>query len=100
VPRFVEGELAAVWQLDRCAEPPAFVADRAAELDALALELGDRRVDVIAHEIELVMAGVVGRVDGQLGGRESEDEPAVAGVDRRELEDVADECADPRLRPC
>ena len=38
------------------------------------------------------MAGVVGGVRGQFGGWQGEDEPAVAGVDRREFEDVSEEC--------
>jgi len=38
------------------------------------------------------MPVVVGRMRGQFGGRQGEDEPAVAGVDRRELEHVSDEC--------
>jgi hypothetical protein len=88
---FIEAELTAVGHLDRCDESPPFVADGTAELDSFALELGDRRVDVIAHEVELVMAVVVGRMRGQFGGWQSEDEPAVAGVDRREFEDVTDE---------
>ena len=66
---------------------------RSSQIDSPASELGDRRVNVITHEVELVMTGVVGRVRGQFGGRESEDEPAVAGIDRREFEDVSDECA-------
>ena len=70
----VEAELAAVGHFDRCDESPAFVADWTGEFDSFALELGDRRVDVVAHEVELVMAGV-------------------AGVDRREFEDVSDERA-------
>jgi len=49
------------------------------------LEFGDRRVDVVAHEVELVMLASSG-VHGQFGGWQGEDEPAVAGVDRREFE--------------
>src|SRR5439155_6136208 len=69
----VEAELAAIGHLDRCDESPAFVADRTAELDSFASEFGDRRVDVVAHEVELVMADLVGWVRGQFGGWQGED---------------------------
>ena len=71
----------------------ALVADWAAEVDALSRELVDGRVDVVAHEIELVTAGLVCRVGGQFGGWQTEDEPALAGIDRGELEHVAEEGA-------
>jgi hypothetical protein len=95
---FVEAELAAVGHLDCRDESPAFVADWTRELHSFALELGDRRVDVIAHEVELVMTRVVGGVSGHLGGRQGEDEPAVPGVGRRELEYVSEECPNPVWR--
>ena len=38
------------------------------------------------------MTGVVGGVRGQFGGRQSEDQPAVAGIDGRELQYVVEEC--------
>jgi hypothetical protein len=41
---------------------------------------------VVAHEIELVMAGLVCWVRGQFGRWQGENEPALPGVDRRELE--------------
>src|SRR3954469_4933990 len=75
-------------------EAPALVSYAALELDALGPELLDRRLDVVAHQVELVDGDPVhGRVDRQLGGRQGEDQPAAAGVDRVEAEDVAEEGA-------
>ena len=89
----VKAEFAAAGQLDRCQQSEALVADRTAELDSLALEFVDGRVGVVAHEVELVMAGLVGWVGGQFGGWEGENEPALPRVDRRELEHVSEEGA-------
>jgi hypothetical protein len=50
-------------------------------------------VGVVAHEVELVMAGFVGRVRGQLGRRQGEDQPALSRINRRELERVSEEAA-------
>src|SRR5207253_3481051 len=46
VARLVETELAAARQPERRRQAEALVRDRARELDALPLQLGDRRVDV------------------------------------------------------
>jgi hypothetical protein len=87
-------ELPAAGQLDRGHEAEALVADGPCELDALAGELLVRRLDVVAHEVELVMEVAVRGMRGQLGRRQGEDEPAASGVDRRELERVAQEGAE------
>jgi len=47
---------------------------------------------VVAHQIELV-ARLFGRVDGDFGGRQGEDELAAAGINRREPERIAHEVA-------
>ncbi len=49
------------------------------------------RGDVIAHQEELVTVVMLGVVKGGFGRREGKDEPAVAGIDRGELEHVAEE---------
>src|SRR5689334_15585672 len=67
--RLVEGQLAATWHLDRRYQPEALVADRTAELDSLGREFGDRGVDVVAHQVELVMGRSLCGVGGQLGRR-------------------------------
>jgi hypothetical protein len=50
-------------------------------------------LQVLAHEIEFVLAMVIGRVEGGFCRREREDQPAVAGVYGVEAEDVAKKCA-------
>ena len=89
----VETELAAVGILIAVISPQRSSLIGRLSSTAFALELGDRRADVVAHQVELVMAGLVGGVHGQLCGRQGDDGPAVAGVDRREFEDVSDERA-------
>ena len=49
-------------------------------------------VDVVAHEPELVARIGFGGMDAELGGRQGEDEPTPAGIDRRKLQHVAKEC--------
>jgi hypothetical protein len=95
VPGLVEAQLGAAGEPNRCHQTEALVADRTAELDPFALELVDCRLGVVAHEIELVMAGLVCWVRGQLSGWQREDEPAMSRIDRRELEHVSEESADP-----
>ena len=56
-----------------------------------ALELGNLRLDVVAHEIELRGARRLGRMDRHLGRRQLEDQPPTAGVDEGKTEDVAQE---------
>jgi len=51
-------------------------------LGAAFAQLVDRVLDVVANQVQLVVAGAVGRVDCQFRWREREDEPPVTGVDR------------------
>ena len=90
----VDGELRAVRQPDRGQQPPALVGDVPRHLGSLAPQLGERGVDVVAHQVELVTALTVGRVNGELGGRQGEDEPAAAGVHRWQAEHVREERTD------
>src|SRR4051794_10707341 len=92
VPRLVQSELAAAGGGDLGHPAPFALADRAA-LDALALQRRDGRIDVVAHQIELVEIVPLALVDPELGGREAEDEPAAARVDARHFEHVAEEFA-------
>src|SRR6478609_4555734 len=94
VQRLVEPQLTTAGDLHRGDEPPALVAYRCRELDALALQFGPGLLDVVAHQVELVVAGGLARVSGQLGRRELEDRPAAAGFDVVQVEDVAQERAD------
>jgi hypothetical protein len=57
----------------------------------LGREVGARRLHVVAQQVELVDPAPVGGMDGDLGRRHLENEPAVTGVDRCEIEDVTEE---------
>jgi len=92
VSRLVETELAGTRHREPGQQAPTFVGDRRGELDAALRQLLDGRLDVVAHEEELVTAGVA-RVARQLAGREREDQPAVARVDGIEAKRVAKERA-------
>jgi hypothetical protein len=64
------------------------------ELDTLFRQLGNCRVDVVAHQVQLVMAAVLCRVSGELGRGQGEDQPASSGVHWSKREDVAQESAE------
>jgi hypothetical protein len=90
VPRLVHLDLVAARKQNGGDEPPALILDRGAA-HALRFELADRGLDVVAHQVELVETGPVGRMDRELGGREREDRPAVAGLDLSSAEHPAEE---------
>ena len=50
-------------------------------------------MDVVTHEVELVVAILVRGMGCELSGRQSEDQPALAGIDERQLEHVSEERA-------
>ena len=50
-------------------------------------------MDVVAHQVKLMVAVTVSRMNGQLGRRQREDEPAAARVDRRQAQRVGEEGA-------
>jgi len=82
VPGLVDRELAAVRQADRGEQAPAHIGDLLRDFGSLTLQLGEGGVDVVAHQVELVAALPVGRVDGKLGGGQGEDGPSPARVHR------------------
>jgi len=99
----VESDLAAAGQLEGGSDAPAFLMNLRA-LDLLGFQEFDLRAHVVAHEIEhgpqQAMSVVlerpvvlVGGMKSGLGGRQFEDQPTVAGVDGREVQDVAKEAA-------
>ena len=77
--------------LERRGEPPPLFGDLTCELDAFALQICDGRVDVVAHQVKLMMSTLIGRVGRKLCGRKREDEPTSARIDRVESECVAKE---------
>ena len=85
VPRLVDAERAKTRHLDLRQDAPALVGRLGDDAYAASAQVLERRGDVARHQIELVARiAAVGRMDGDLGGREREDQPAAAGVDRVE----------------
>ena len=78
----VDAEPAATGQLHLGHPAPALVVHGTVELDPPAAQLRDGLVDVVADQVELRGAGGLGRVDGDLGGGQLEDQPTAAGIDR------------------
>lgn len=63
---FIDRELRAVRQEDYRRKSPALVGDIPGYLDSLASQLGEGVLNVVAHEVELVMTRSVSRVNGEL----------------------------------
>jgi hypothetical protein len=96
MPGFINSKLRAVRQADRGQKPPALIRDVTCHLDPLAPQLGQGGLNVVTHEVELVMAWTVGWVNGKLGRGQSENKPASARVRRWHAQYVCEERA--RLR--
>ncbi len=90
--RLVDAELETARQGDAARRAPPALRERLAR-DRLRGHLVDERVDVVADEVQLVLAGRgrIRLVHRELGGRQAEDQKALAGIDVRKLEDVAKE---------
>ena len=78
--RLIQAKFGAAGECDRGDETEAGVGDRAAEFYAALFEIGDGGIDVVAQEVEFIVASLLSRVHADFGGREAEDEPAVACV--------------------
>src|ERR1700694_1146320 len=91
--RLVHHEASPVGEDDRRGASETPFGYFAVEADALVAECRNRRVDVVAHQIELVVPGFLSGMNAELGGWQREDQPAVTGVDGRKLEHVAKETA-------
>src|SRR2546425_1173152 len=61
--------------------------------DVVVLHFCDERLNVVAHEVELLDVVLVGRMDGNFRGRQSKDQPALTYIDFGKFEDVAQESA-------
>src|SRR5439155_5190012 len=66
--RLVEADVAGAGNLQPGQESPALVGERRDELDAFLLELVHRLFDVLAHQVELVLARLRRGVDGSSAG--------------------------------
>jgi hypothetical protein len=90
---FIQRHLCVAGELERRRASPALVRDLLGELDASGPQIFDGGVNVVAHEVQLVMRMLVGRMGCELGGRERENQPARSSIDRIETEGVAKERA-------
>jgi len=87
--RLVETEFGAAGKLDGGEKSETGFRDGTADRHTFTFEIGDCRVYVVAHKVELVMTSLLRWMDSQLSGRQGENQPAVSCVDRRKFEDVA-----------
>ena len=76
VPGLIDRQFRAVRQADRGQEPPALVGNISRHFDSLVPQVRQRGVDVIAREVKLMAACTVSWMNGELGGRQGENEPA------------------------
>lgn len=79
--RLVESELSRSLERKPGRPPPALLGDRGDELDALRFQLRPRAIEVLAHQVELMAAPTLTRVEGQLRRRQLKDQPATASID-------------------
>ncbi len=84
----VDRQLRAARQLNRSEQPPALVAGWVGDDDAPGSQVCQRLLDVVTHQVELVLAWPVCGMHGDLGWRQLEDQPATAGVDPCKSEHV------------
>ena len=82
MPGLIDGEFRAVRQADCRKKPPALIGDIPRHFGSPGCQFGERVLDVVTHEVELVMALTVSRMDSKLGWGKGENEPASARVCR------------------
>src|SRR5262245_31986772 len=76
----VEPEIAAAWEAYCRQKSPSLIADGAAR-DPVLGETDHLRPQVVAHQIELMLAIALGGMTGELRGRRGKDQPSTAGID-------------------
>lgn len=79
VTRLVDAQTSAAGQPEGGHPSPALLVRGAVERHAARSELGDGLVDVVADEGAVRGSRGLGRMDGHLGGRQLEDQPAASG---------------------
>src|SRR3954454_778773 len=87
----VERHRAPTGNLERRGDAPPLFGNLTRELDAFALQSCDGRMDVVAHQVKLMVSALIGRMGRKLCGRKGEDEPTFSRIDRVESERVAEE---------
>src|SRR5262245_27061216 len=92
MPGLVEADLTSAGKTDLCNRTPSgFLHIRHA--DTLLPERDDLRLQIVAHEKQLVPLRPVGGMNGDLCRRKREDQPSMAGVHGGKSEDVPTERA-------
>jgi hypothetical protein len=90
--RLIKADLASTGKLHlRNGTPSCFLSFRA--LNALLGEGRHFGFQVVAHEIEVLGANLIGWVYCGFSGRQGEDQPAMTRIDGFETEDIAEKCA-------
>src|SRR5208282_2154521 len=90
--RLIEADFAASWKLHARDRTPSFFVNGGAG-DAFLCERGHFCFQVVAQEIEFVRAVLIGGMEGGFARRQCEDQPAVAGIDGLESQNVAKKVA-------
>src|SRR5579863_4882155 len=90
--RLIKPDLASAGQSYPCDGAPSFVFHFRTR-DALLPECGHLGLQIVAHEIELVPAILLGWMNCHFRGRQGEDEPSMPCVHRRKSEDIAQKIA-------
>src|SRR4029079_8465726 len=75
MPRLRQRELGPTGDFERGHQAKARVLDGLDKLDTFGPQLFNRRVDVVAHQVQLVEAGCIGWMNTQLGRRQRKDQP-------------------------
>ncbi len=84
MPGFVDGQFSAVREADRGQEPPALIGYVSCHFDSLVPQFGERGVDVVTHQVKLMVAVTVDRMNGKLGrGKAKMSQPPPASADAR-----------------
>lgn len=94
VPGFVNRQFRAVRQPDCSQQSPPLIGNIPHYFDAFATQFGERCPNVVTHQVKLVAAVAVGRMDSKLGGWKGENEPASARVHRRQVKHILEERTD------
>src|ERR1043166_3543430 len=90
----IDADVRIVGDSNRRYAAPWRLVNGTRRLDPLGTQLGERRIEIIAHEEQLVTRDpVLGRMNRDLCGRKREDQPAASGIDVIIAEDIAEKGA-------
>src|SRR6202162_1155679 len=85
--RLIESDPSAPRQSQLRHASPSRLIEWALERDPFSFQFLGGCLDVVAEQVKLVMALLLGRMEGELRGRKGEDEPAAARIDGVETQD-------------